>query len=412
MIQWRHGVWKMNNSPKPIFLAALLVLVVGAFSFAAGLTAAPFFSEIGLPGGGAQVTTNFGKVEEIYSILKQDFVDKDTLDARTLSEAAIKGMVASLNDPFTNYLDADHYKMETEFLSGKFEGIGANVGVQDSKIVIISPIPGSPAEKAGIRPGDTVLKVNGQSIEGMSISETVTLIRGPRDTAVKLEILHKGETAPVEIEIVRAQIDVKSVFSEMNGDIAVVKISYFGESTAQELRTEIPKVLANHPRGLVIDLRSNPGGLLDAVVDIASNFLNKGDIILHTVDSEKKKVTTSNREEGQLRDMPLAVLLNEFSASGSEVLSGALQDNKRATFFGTDSFGKGAVNIIRPLSDGSALVVTTARWLTPDGRQIGKDKIHPDFEIKPQADSKEDVQLQAAIDYLKNHTPATSAAKS
>lgn len=402
----------MNSGPRPIILAVLLVLIVGAFSFAAGITAAPFFGDVSFPVGAGQVTSDFGKVEEIYGILKQDFVDKDTLDSGTLSEAAIKGMVASLNDPFTNYLDANHYKMETEFLSGKFEGIGANVGLQDSKIVIISPIPGSPAEKAGIKPGDTILKVNGQSIEGMSINQTVTLIRGPRDTAVKLEILHRGDATPVEIEIVRAQIDVKSVFSEIEGDIAVVKISYFGENTAQELRTEIPKVLANNPRGLVIDLRSNPGGLLDAVVDIASNFLKKGDIILHTVDSEKKKVTTADREDGQLRDMPLAVLINEFSASGSEVLSGALQDNKRATFFGTDSFGKGAVNIIRPLSDGSALVVTTARWLTPDGRQIGKDKIRPDFEIKPQPDSKEDVQLQTAIDYLKSNPSAASAAKS
>ncbi|MBI4330524.1 MAG: S41 family peptidase [Chloroflexi bacterium] len=393
----------MNRNTKSLFLLALiLVFFLSAFSFFAGVGAAPFLSG----GGGLQVNSGeiaaeFDKLPEIYAILKQDYVDKDTLTLKTLSEAAIKGMLSTLNDPFTNYLDASHYRAEMEFLSGKFEGIGAHVGLEDSKIVIISPMPGSPAEKSGIRAGDTILKINGESTAGLTLNETVTRIRGPKGTPVRLEVLHRGDAAPVELEVVRAEIEVKTVSSEMKEGIGILRISYFAEQTAEGFREEVQKLLAENPKGIVLDLRFNPGGLLDTVVRVSTPFLKQGDVVLHTVDSEKNKVTTTAQEDGILKDMPLAVLINEFSASGSEVMSGALQDNKRAVLFGTESFGKSAVNIIRPLSDGSALVVTTARWLTPEGRQIGKDKIRPDVEIKPAERPDDDVQLRAALDYLK-----------
>lgn len=392
----------MNQNAKSLYVLALvLVLFLSGFSFFAGINAAPFLGKGTPHGASAEVVAEFDKLAEIYGILKRDYVDKDTLQLKPLSEGAIRGMLTTLNDPFTNYLDADHYRGEMEFLSGKFEGIGAHVGLEDSKIVIIAPMPGSPAEKSGIRAGDIILKINGQSTEGLNLNETVSRIRGPKGTPVKLEILHRGETVPVELEIVRAQIEVRTVSSEMKDDIAVVKLSYFSENTSDDLKTEIEKILPNNPRGMVIDLRFNPGGLLDTVVGVSGNFLKKGEIILHTVDSEKNKVTTTANDDGLLKDMPVAVLINEFSASGSEVMAGALQDNKRATLFGTETFGKSAVNIIRALSDGSALVVTTARWLTPDGRQIGKDKIRPDIEIKPSENTRDDIQLQAALDHLK-----------
>ncbi len=396
----------MHSNSRVFILSAGLVLLIAAFSFVAGVGAAPFIGRITPHAGSLDGAPEFGKISEIYGILKYDYVDKDTLDPKTLSQGAIKGMIATLNDQFTNYLDADHYKAEMEYLGGKFEGIGAHVGLENSKVVIIAPMPGSPAEKSGMRSGDIVVKVDGQSVEGLGIDEVVNRIRGPKDTTVKVEVLHKGETAPVELEIVRAEIEVATVSSKMVDDVAVITISSFSESTGEELKSEIRKLQPDNPRAIILDLRFNPGGLLDAVVSVAGNFLKDGDVILHTVDSDKNKVTTKAQSDGIFKDVPMVVLINEYSASGSEVLSGALQDNKRAVLMGTDSFGKGAVNIIRPLSDGSALVVTTARWLTPNGRHIGAEKIKPDVEVKPTPDSKEDVQLQAALDYLRPKVPA------
>lgn len=399
----------MNRNTRSYFmLSVVLIIVLSAFSFIAGIGVAPFLGKVNLHRNTAENPIEFQKLTEIWGILKQDFIDKETLNMKSQIEGAIKGMLSTLNDPFTTYLDSEHYKLEMDFLSGKFEGIGAHVGLEDSKIVIIAPMPGSPAEKSGIRPGDIILKINDQLIDGLNLNEVVSRIRGPKDTVVKLEVLHKGDTVPVEMEIIRAEIELKTVSSEMMGDIAVVKISYFSENTNENLKTEIQKALDHEARAMIIDLRFNPGGLLNAVVAVAGNFMKKGDTLLHTVDSQKNKVTTAVQEDGILKDMPLAVLINEFSASGSEVMAGAMQDNQRGVLIGTDSFGKSAVNIIRPLSDGSALVVTTARWLTPNGRQIGKDKIQPDIEVKPSGDPKKDGQLQAALDYLKTIIPVSS----
>ncbi len=395
----------MSKRSRLFTFVVSLLLVLTAFSFLAGVHSATLVGRVGPQANSAEAQAEFQKLVEIWGVLKQHYADRDSLNVKTQSEGAIKGMLATLNDPFTRYLDAEHYRLEMDDLHGKFEGIGAHVGLEDGRVIILAPMPGSPAERAGIKPGDTIVKVDGQPVEGLSLNEVVLRVRGPRDTTVKLEILHRGDSRSVEIEVVRAEIALSTVFSQMMDNIAYVRIAYFAENTADELTPEIKRILDGAPKGMILDLRSNPGGLLDVVVAVTSNFLHEGDTIVHTVDSEKRTASTAAKEEGLLKDMPLVVLINEFSASGSEVMAGALQDNKRAVLVGTETFGKSAVNVIISLSDGSAVVVTTAHWLTPGGRQIGKDKIRPDIEVRPlEGETTEDVQLQRAVDYLKGQS--------
>jgi carboxyl-terminal processing protease len=210
----------MIGNSRSSFIALSLILIISALAFIAGINAAPSLGRLNPQADATDLQAQLQKISEIWGYLKQDYVDQERLDVNTQGEGAIRGMLSTLNDPFTTYLDAQHYKAEIDYLHGKFEGIGAHVGVEDGKITIIAPMPGSPADKAGIRPGDIVMKINGQPTEGISLNEAVIRIRGPKDTPVKLEILHRGETTPVEMEIIRAEIDIKTVFSRMIDNIA------------------------------------------------------------------------------------------------------------------------------------------------------------------------------------------------
>ena len=337
-------------------------------------------------------------VEEAWNIIFQDYVDKDRLDAGALSEGAIKGMVEALDDPYTVYLDAETYQLSLSSLEGEFEGIGAEVAVRDNQLVIIAPIANSPADKAGIRAGDRILEIDGKPTSEMSLVEAVLLVRGPKGTSVRLLILHQDETEPEEIVIVRAEIELTSVRFEMRQDIAYVNITHFSEGTDEELSPVLDSISREAATGIILDLRSNPGGVLPAVVDVASHFLKEG-IIVDVVDNQgNHTIITVNHKEATT-DLPLVVLVDSYSASGSEVLAGALQDYGRATIAGTRTFGKGSVNILRQLEDGSGLYITTARWLTPSGRLIEGEGICPDYE--PELEG-EDV-IQWAIDYLKSN---------
>jgi len=337
-------------------------------------------------------------VEEAWNIIFQDYVDKDRLDASALTEGAIKGMVEALDDPYTVYLDAETYQLSLSSLEGEFEGIGAEVAVRDNQLVIIAPIADSPADKAGIRAGDRILEIDDKPTSEMSLVEAVLLVRGPKGTSVRLLILHQDETEPEEIVIVRAEIELTSVRFEMRQDIAYVNITHFSEGTDEELLPVLDSISREAATGIILDLRSNPGGVLPAVVDVASHFLKEG-IIVDVVDNQgNHTIITVNHKEATT-DLPLVVLVDSYSASGSEVLAGALQDYGRATIAGTRTFGKGSVNILRQLEDGSGLYITTARWLTPSGRLIEGEGICPDYE--PELEG-EDV-IQWAIDYLKSN---------
>ena len=356
-----------------IMVITLLLGVILALSFGAGYAL------------GTRIPPSLGQgldsVEQVWNIILHDYVDKDRLDTNTLSQAAIKGMVEALDDPYTAYLDAETYQLALTSLEGKIEGIGAQVAVKDEQIMIIAPIADSPAAKAGIRAGDIILEINGRSTSEMSLAEAVLTIRGPKGTSVRLLILHQGETKPEEIEIVRAEIELPSVRFKMIGDIAYINITYFSERTKEELFPVLHSITREAAMGIILDLRSNPGGLLEAVIDVASYFLKEG-VVVNVVDNQGKSTALRVKPNGVATDLPMIVLVDSYSASGSEVLVGALQDYARATIAGTTTYGKGSVNILRQLKDGSGLYITTARWLTPNGRLIEGEGLYPDHELE------------------------------
>ena len=369
---------------------ALLVVIILAMSFGIGYSLG-----IRTPSGQDE---GLESVEQAWNIIFKDYVDKDRLDTSKMSQAAIEGMLEALDDPYSAYLDAETYQLSLSDLEGKFEGIGAYVGVdEDEQIMIIAPIPDSPAAEAGIEAGDIIIDVNGRSAAEMSLAEVVLNIRGPKGTLVRLLILHQGETELEEIEIVRDEIEVPSVYFEMKGDIAYIHIAYFSERTGEELSPVIQDINQEAVTGIILDLRRNPGGLLRAVVDVAGYFLEEG-VVVDVVDNEGEHTASAIEPGGTTTDLPMVVLVDSYSASGSEVLAGALQDYGRATIAGTTTYGKGSVNVLRQLEDGSGIYITTARWFTPDGRPIEGEGIVPDYELDPE----EEDAIEWAINYLKS----------
>ncbi len=354
----------------------------------------------GSPATGTNSPSDISVIEEAWGIIHDDYVDKSKLNDAKLTNAAIQAMVEAIDDPYTSYFDAESYKLNMTSLEGSFEGIGATVtATEDKKIQIVAPIKGSPAEKAGVKPGDIIAEIDGTSTEGMSLTEAIARIRGPSGTAVKLLMLHEGETAPVLIEVVRAKIEVSSVIFEMKGDIAYINITQFSERTNVELSPVISRLASEGAAGIILDMRGNPGGLLDSVVNVASHFIESG-VVVETVDNSGRRESLSVRRTDIFTSLPMVVLVDKYSASGSEVLAGALHDHERAVVAGTTTFGKGSVNILRQLKDGSGIYITTGRWLTPDGSLIEGKGITPDYPIEQTGDDA----VNWAIDFLKSKT--------
>ena len=377
---------------KTIRITAIVLLLVVSLAFAFGAGCALGYKTPPVPRQG------FDTVAEVWNLILQDYVDKDSLDTSLLSQGAIKGMLEALDDPYTSYLDAEAYHLASGNMEGKFEGIGAEVAVEDEQLMIIAPIANSPAAKAGIRAGDKIIEVDGRPTSEMSLAEAVLNIRGLKGSPVKLLILHQGESKPVEIEIIRAEIEMSSVNYEMRGDIAYIGITHFSQRTNEELSHALQLIIDEAPTGIVLDLRRNPGGILQTVIDVTSHFLEDG-VVGNVVDNQGNSSALTVKSTGVVTDLPLVVLVNSYSASGSELLAGALQDYARATIAGTQTYGKGSVNVLRQLGDGSGLRITTARWFTPSGRQIEGEGIEPDYELKLEGEAA----IQWAIDYLKSN---------
>lgn len=335
----------------------------------------------------------FESVEQAWNIILRDYVTKDEIDVDLLAQAAIEGMVEALDDPYTSYLDFEAYQLSLGDLEGKFEGIGAEVAIRDGQLTVIAPMASSPAAEAGIRAGDVVLEIDDKPTLGMSLTEAVLNVRGPKGTSVRLLILHQDETEPVEIEVTRGEIEIASVHFEMMGDIAYIRISQFGVKTNEELEPVLVTMAEEAATGIVLDLRHNPGGLLDTVVNVTSRFLEEGVVVIIR-DNEGKQEVIKVSPQKVTTELLMVVLVDVASASGSEVVAGALQDHARAIIAGSTTFGKGSVNILNELGDGSGLYITTARWLTPDGNLIEGEGITPDYEL-----TGEDA-IQWAIDYL------------
>ncbi|HEY83211.1 MAG TPA: S41 family peptidase [Dehalococcoidia bacterium] len=335
-------------------------------------------------------------IEQAWDIIFNEYVDRDKLDASTLSQGAIKGMLEALDDPYSSYLDAESRQLGMSTLEGEIEGIGAHVAIRDEKLTVIAPIANSPADRAGIKAGDIILEIDGKPTAEMSLVQAVLSIRGPKGTPVRLLVQHQGESEPEEIEIIRDTIELPSIHFKMREDVAHIYIAYFSGRTSEELLPILESLSEKGAKGIILDLRSNPGGLLDEVIDIISYFLPQG-VAVNVVDNRGERTPLEVRPAEVTVDLPMVVLVDAFSASGSEVLAGALQDHGRAVIAGQRTFGKGSVNVLRQLKDGSGLYITTARWLTPRGHVIEGEGITPDYELELEGEEV----IQWAVDYLK-----------
>ena len=360
-----------------------------------------------------QTTIDYQLIGEILAILEQDFVEPDRVDYEYLFEGAIQGVFDALGDPHSTYIDPDTWAISRGDFSGTFQGIGANVAKPGDFVVIVRPLPGTPAEEAGILAGDIILKVDGEDAEGWSLDKAVLRIRGPRGSTVELLVRHTDGTEEL-IAIVRGEIFVASVVTTPPGgllldaegneatDIGYLAIRSFTQLTPGEVSDVINAAIDRGVRGLIIDVRSNPGGLLIETTEVADMFLDEG-IILIQVNRSGREDRIEARQ-GQITDLPVVILQDEFSASGSELFAAALQENGRAKVVGTRSFGKGTVNQARELSNGGAIYVSIARWLTPARNQIEGLGVTPDIEIVLTADDIEqgrDIAVFRAIDLLR-----------
>ena len=319
----------------------------------------------------------------------ESFVDKDELTADDLLNAAVRGLIDDLDDPYSSYTTPELYDVSFNY-SGQFEGIGAEVTLRDDQVLIQSPLDGSPAEAAGLRPGDIILAVDGESIEGLTLLEAVALIRGPKDTTVVLSILRAGSPEPLDIPVVRDTITLVSITSRILEEaphIGYIRLSTFEANSPEQLRLAIEALRAQGAQALVLDLRNNSGGLVDAAVGVLGEFLDGG-LMVVLVDADGGRREFVATEGGSALDIPLAVLVNAFSASASELAAGALQDYGRATIVGSRTFGKGSFNTIYQLTNDAGLFLTTGRWLTPDGRALEGKGLEPDVQVGPVVDTR------------------------
>jgi carboxyl-terminal processing protease len=302
----------------------------------------------------------------------------------------------------------------SDIFRGNFEGIGAHVNLNRAgRLIIVSPIEGGPAEAAGIRPGDIILEVDGEVIEGLSLLEAVARIRGPKGTMVQLLVKHLGALDPVLIPVERNVIPLVSVVlrSQPGDKFAHIRLTQFFPNSPEALKEMLQQVIDDGAEGLILDIRDNDGGTLNAVVEIASMFLDseEQDLVLYVQKGDGSRTNWKIRDVGIAKSMPMVILVNERSASSSEVLAGALQDYKRATVIGTTTFGKGSVNIMRPLSNGGGLYITIAHWYTPFGRIIQGEGLTPDIEVTDRDRQEADIQqLRAAIEELERKTASGS----
>lgn len=338
---------------------------------------------------------------EVWDLLHESYY-RQPLNDTLLVEGAINGMLAALEDDHTRYLSPQDQLAAQESMSGEFQGIGAEVEAIDGDITIVSPIDGSPAEAAGLLPGDILQEADGVALTGMDVADAAALVRGPAGTTVTLTIVRDGESFTVDIT--RDVIKLASARGEMLDDeIAYIRLSRFANNTAQELDELLPVLMAQNPQGLILDLRRNPGGALETTVDIADEFLDEGVVLVERFGDGRIHEFTST-EEGIAEDIPLVVLIDEGSASASEVLSGAIRDTGRGVLIGQQTFGKGTVQTWHTLSNFGGVRVTIAEWLTPAQASIHQVGLEPDYYIPNPESLDDDPQLEAAIDYLLGET--------
>lgn len=342
----------------------------------------------------------YKKLEKLLKIkadVQRQFYQE--VDEVKILEAMNKGPFEGLDDPYSSYYDKDEFRALMESTSGSYVGVGVVISpADDGLITVVAPIEDTPAEKAGIKPGDKILAVNGEKFSGKEMNKAVRIIKGVPGEEVVLTVARGNKT--FDVKIVREQIQLKSVKSEMKEDIAYIRISNFDERTGEEFQQHLSEMKRKKPQGLIIDLRDNPGGLLDQVKIVADSILGEGTIV-YTMNRAGEKRYLKSDAGGEL-DIPLVVLVNGSSASASEILAGAVRDNEAGTLVGTTTFGKGLVQSVINLDDGSGYTLTTAQYFTPSGEYIHKKGITPDIIVEETQDGKEDVQMNKAIEVIRD----------
>jgi len=378
----------------------VLVLVAGGIGFGYFVGQNSIVCEVCAP-----EDLDFSLFWEALQTLRNNFVDTEKIDDQEIIYGAISGMVGSLGDPYSVFLNPEDNKMFLQDIAGRFEGVGMEIGIRNNSLQVIAPLEGTPAQRAGLRSGDKIIKVNEELTAELSLDQVVSLIRGPKGTTAKLTIFRDGWDEIKDIEIVRAVITVPSLKWEMlDNDMAYIKIYHFSEKAGLDFSRAAIEILANGAQRIIVDLRNNPGGYLEIAKNIASFFLNRGEIVVIEDSGESKKEFKTNGT-GVFLNYPTVILINQGSASGSEILAGALRDNRGIILIGENSFGKGSVQQLERLSGGSSLKITTAKWLTPKGETIADVGLEPDIVVEmtnEDYENDQDPQLDKAIEIIKD----------
>lgn len=348
---------------------------------------------------------DFSLLKKTWDQVTANYVDPDKIDKEKMTYGAVSGMVEAIGDPYTEFFDPEEAKKLDEDLSGSFEGIGLQLGVKNNQITAVSPIKGTPADRAGLKPGDMILAVDKKPTADLSVDEVVSIIRGPKGTKVTLTITRKGESGTKDVEITRDLIKVPSMeweikTAEDGKKIAHIKLFQFSDSVYQDFKSAAFEILNSNVSGIILDMRNNPGGLVNQATDIAGWFIDRNQVILSEQDRNEESVEIKSNGPSNFSSIPLVVLINEGSASASEIMAGALKDDRGALLIGQTSFGKGTVQKIIDFEDGSSLKVTIAKWYTPSGVRIQDTGITPDIQVELTAedyDSNKDPQFDRAL---------------
>lgn len=412
----------MESKTLRVILVVFAALFLMAMSFAGGMFAGyqlphnltlPFLQQSGQSpssSGAADEGTTPPDTETLFKpfwqawdLVHQQYVDQP-VDDELLMRGAISGMLNALGDPNTGYMDPDQFQQANAPLEGEYEGIGAWVDTTGEYLTIISPMEGSPAEAAGLKSGDLIVAIDGVDKQGVDPSLVLRDVLGPAGSTVVLTIQREGVEEPFDVSIVREKITIPLVTSKMlDNNIAYLQIIQFGDKTESDVRSQLRDLLKNNPDGLILDLRNNPGGYLDTAIGVVSQFIPDG-VVMYEVHGDGEKVTFTARSGGLATDIPLVVLVNEGSASASEITAGAIQDRGRGVLVGTTTFGKGTVQSWSTLADNQGAVkITIARWLTPNGTQIHGVGLTPDYVVpltEEDFKANRDPQLDKAIELL------------
>ncbi len=351
---------------------------------------------------------NFSLFWEAYKEIQDKFVDPAKIDTQKIIYGAIGGMIKSLDDPYTTFFNPEDTKKFKEDITGRFEGIGIEIGKKDGQLQVIAPLEGTPAQRAGLKAGDKILQINHESTVDLTIDEAVDRIRGPQGTKVVLTITREGLESTKDIEITREVIQINALsldFRDFNNRrMAIVKINQFSEQAGFEFAKAARNIIDNDPHGIILDLRNNPGGYLEISQEIAEWFLSPGSIVtIEDFGGKEERIEYKTSDNARLIDYPVVVIINQGSASASEILAGALRDNREIKLVGEKSFGKGSIQELAELQDGSFLKITVANWLTPKGELITGKGLEPDIQVglsDEDFNQGKDPQLDKAIEII------------